>query len=406
MKFNDFRNVIFAVSVLIFVAACGGGGSGGASNPPPITGGPGIPPSPMDPGVLGDGTMTALVENVRDRHGLPALTAIIVAQGQIADQAASGVRSINNSALVTTADRWHLGSITKAMTATLAAILVEQSVISWDTTPLDIWPELAASMHPQYQSVTVVDLLSHQAGLRLAIDRIPSIQQIADSAPGSIIDKRRIWAKELLELTPANATGIFRYTNAGYIIVGSMLETVTGSEWETLMTDQLFGPLGMTQTGFGAPGTAGQFDQPYGHREENGVLITVPPGPGADNPRALGPAGTVHTTLSDYAQYMFAHIEGERGIPGLVTAETFQFLHTPVRNSSYALGWEIDDSLPWAEGPVISHSGSNLRWWANAGLVPGLNVGVLMVTNAANDAAQDGSDELGQLLVQRILNSQ
>ena len=128
--------------------------------------------------------------------------------------------------------------------------------------------------------------------------------------------------------------------------------------------------------------------------------------PGADNPRALGPAGTVHTTLSDYAQYMFAHIEGERGIPGLVTAETFQFLHTPVRNSSYALGWEIDDSLPWAEGPVISHSGSNFRWWANAGLVPGLNVGVLMVTNAANDAAQDGSDELGQLLVQRILNSQ
>ncbi len=406
MKFNDFRNAIFAISVLVFVAACGGGGSGAAPNPPPNTGGPGIPPSPMDPGVLGDGTMTALVENVRDRHGLPALTAIIVAQGQIADQAASGVRSINNSALVTTADRWHLGSITKAMTATLAAILVEQSVISWDTTPLDIWPELAASMHPQYQSVTVVDLLSHQAGLRLAIDRIPSIQQIADSAPGSIIDKRRIWAKELLELTPANATGIFRYTNAGYIIVGSMLETVTGTEWEALMMDQLFGPLNMTQTGFGAPGTAGQFDQPYGHREENGVLITVPPGPGADNPRALGPAGTVHTTLSDYAQYMFAHIEGERGIPGLVTAETFQFLHTPVRNSSYALGWEIDDSLPWAEGPVISHSGSNLRWWANAGLVPGLNVGVLMVTNAANDAAQDGSDELGQLLVQRILNSQ
>jgi hypothetical protein len=102
---------------------------------------------------------------------------------------------------------------------------------------------------------------------------------------------------------------------------------------------------------------------------------------------------------------MFAHLEGERGIPGLITAETFRFLHTPVRNSSYALGWEQHLDQEWAEGPVFSHAGSNLRWWANAGLVPGLNVGVFMVTNAANDAATDGTDELGQLLVQRILNS-
>ena len=408
MKFGNCRNVIFALFALTVLAACGGGGSGVASEPPPPppTGGPGTPPSPIEPGVLGDGRMTELIEKVRDRHDLPALAAIIVAQGQIADQGASGVRSITSSAAVTTADRWHIGSVTKAMTATLAAILVEQSVISWDTTPLDIWPEFSTSMHPQYQSVTVVDLLSHQAGLRLEIDTVPSIGDIVNRSRGTVTSKRRLWAKELLELTPVNATGSFLYTNAGYIIVGSMLESVTGSEWETLMTDLLLGPLGMTNTGFGAPGTAGQFDQPYGHREENGMLVTVPPGPEADNPRALGPAGTVHTTLSDYAQYMFAHLEGERGIPGLVTAETFQFLHTPVRNASYALGWEVDDGVTGTEGPVFSHAGSNARWWANAGLVPGLNVGVFMVTNAASDAAQDGSDELGQLLVQRILNSQ
>ena len=102
---------------------------------------------------------------------------------------------------------------------------------------------------------------------------------------------------------------------------------------------------------------------------------------------------------------MFAHLEGERGIPGLVTAETFQFLHTPVRNASYALGWDTDNDQASTEGPVFFHLGSNLRWFANAGLAPGLNIGVLMVTNTANDAAGEGTDELGQLLVQRILNS-
>ena len=171
------------------------------------------------------------------------------------------------------------------------------------------------------------------------------------------------------------------------------------------MSDQLLGPLGMTQTGFGAPGTAGLFDQPLGHWEQGGRLVAIRPGPNADNPLALGPAGTVHATLADYAQYMFAHLEGERGVSGLVTAQTFQFLHTPVRGASYALGWEIDDKQPWSEGPVIFHGGSNLRWWANAGLVPGLNVGVLIVTNTGTDAGHDGIDELGQLLVQRILNS-
>ncbi len=406
MKPSYFNNSIFALFVFTLLAACGGGGSGVAPEPPPAGGGPGIPPSPIEPGVLGDGRMAKLVETIRDRHDLPALAAVIVAEGQVADQAAFGLRSITSGAAVTSSDQWHIGSITKGMTATLTAILVEQSVISWDTTPLDIFPEYAASMHPQYQSVTVVDLLSHQAGLRLAVDTIPSFGQMVDSSPGRLVDKRRIWAKELLELAPVNATGGFLYTNAGYIIVGAMLEAVTGSEWETLMTEQLLGPLGMTNTGFGAPGTPGQFDQPFGHREENGSLVAVPPGPNSDNPRALGPAGTIHTTLSDFAQYMFAHLEGERGIPGLVTAETFRFLHTPVRDSSYALGWEQHLDQEWAEGPVISHAGSNLRWQANAGLVPGLNVGVFMVTNAANDAAIDGTDELGKLLLQRILNSQ
>ncbi len=204
--------------------------------------------------------MGELVETIRDRHDLPALAAIIVAEGQIADQAAWGLRSNTAGAAVTIADRWHIGSITKSMTATLAAILVEQSVISWDTTPLDIWPEFVTTMHPQYQSATIVDLLSHQAGLRLAVDEIPSLAQVLDEAPGSVMDKRRLWAKELLELVPTNTRGGFLYTNAGYIIVGSMLEAVTGSDWETLMRDRIFAPLGMKTVGFGDMATRDKVD--------------------------------------------------------------------------------------------------------------------------------------------------
>ena len=157
MKLVKINFVVASIFCVLSLAACGGGsgGSNGTPAPPPPNGGPGIPPSPIEPGTVGDGRLLDIVEIIRDRRNLPAMGAIIVAEGQIAEQAVSGVRSISSNVNVTISDRWHIGSVTKAMTATLTAIMVEQSLISWDTTPLDVWPEYATTMHPQYQSATI-----------------------------------------------------------------------------------------------------------------------------------------------------------------------------------------------------------------------------------------------------------
>jgi CubicO group peptidase (beta-lactamase class C family) len=351
--------------------------------------------------MLGDGRLGEIVATFRSQYGVPAIGAITVVNGLIVEQAVDGLRSIDSTVAVTLADKWHIGSVTKAMTATLAAVLVEQSVLSWDTTPLDVWPEYADSMQAQYRDVTVVELLSHQSGLSTQFDQVPSIELTKDDAPGGVVEKRRLWARELLESTPANSVGDYQYTNSGYIVVGSMLETMTGTPWETLMMDHVIGPLGMLDTGFRSPGTEGQTDQPWGHWEQNGILTTVPPGPDADTQQAIGPAGNIHTTLSDYALFMFAHLEGEQGIPGLVSAETFQYLHEAVGDHSYALGWQVDDRHAWANGPLLFHRGTNLRWVAHAGIIPGLNAGTLVVTNAANAAASEALAELAVLLLNR-----
>jgi CubicO group peptidase (beta-lactamase class C family) len=395
---------ILPVLLLSSLCACGGSGSSSAAPNPPVEPPP-VPPSPIEPGLIGDGRLGELVERVRERHVLPALGAIVVANGVVVEQAVDGRRSITSTVPVTTDDRWHLGSVGKAMTATLAAILVEQSMLSWDTTPADVWPGDAATMHAAYRNITVVQLLSHQAGIQPDQGMIPSIALTADDAPGTRIEKRRLWAKELLELNPANAAGEFNYANGGYIVVGSMLETLTGQSWETLMTNNVFLPLGMLNTGFGAPGEPGELDQPWGHQVQAGQLTAIPPGPGADNRQAIGPAGTIHTTMNDYALFMFAHLEGELGVAGLVSADTFRFLHAPVGGHDYALGWRVDDGHAWAEGPLLFHLGTNLRWVANAGIVPGLNTGILIVTNAGDQAALDASDEMANLLLTRILES-
>ena len=395
--------------LLTLFAACGGGGStGNGDEPPPAPpdGGPGIPPSAIEPGVLGDGRLERIVARVRERHDLPAMGAILVADGVVVETAVDGLRSVDGSVEVGSADRWHLGSVTKSMTATLAAILVERSLLSWDTTPAEVWPADVSGMHPAYRDVTLAQLLAHQAGLQPDIGLIPSIDLTRDDRPGTVVDKRRLWARELLQLNPANAIGEFNYGNAGYIVVGSMLETVGGSTWESLMTNNVFGPLGMTDTGFRAPGTVGQLDQPWGHWERSGRLVSIPPGPGADSQQAIGPAGNVHTTLHDYALYMFAHLEGELGIPGLVSADTYRFLHEPLDGEPYALGWNVDNRHAWARGPLLFHFGTNLRWVASAGIIPGLNTGMLIVANSGTENAVDAANELSALLLNRVSNSQ
>jgi CubicO group peptidase (beta-lactamase class C family) len=77
-----------------------------------------------------------------------------------------GLRSAQASVRVTTSDQWHIGSMTKSMTATLAAILVEDGLITWDTRPIDVWPELDGRINSGFRDTTLRQLLSHTSGMK------------------------------------------------------------------------------------------------------------------------------------------------------------------------------------------------------------------------------------------------
>lgn len=388
---------LLIVTLGLLVVACGSDGGKPKQNiikPPPT------PQPPV--GAMGDGRLGEIVEWVRASHALPALATIVVHQNQVAELAAEGVRSIDGNVAVTTADKWHIGSLTKSMTATLAGVLVEMSVISWDTTPLDVWPELDGSIHSQFRTITLKNLLSHTSGMR-RVNEAPS--EYGDLSPGTLMEKRRAFAAELLSEAPISSAGRANYSNGGFIVAGAMLETAMATPYETLLQDYLFAPLGKMQSGFGAPGTSGTVDEPYGHWEQTGGYVPVEPGIAADNPQVFAPAGTVHTSLQDYARYMIAHINGARGFDGIVTAQTFSILHAPVDNGS-ALGWGVGLSEVWPNQVELAHGGSNNRWYAIVRLIPGLNGGALFITNAGGGNADDAIDVLDDLVAERYINSQ
>lgn len=394
MKPSRVRKVIIACALLL--SACGGNEIGNFSVEIPS------PTPPPAVGLQGDGRLGEITRWAKDTYGVPAMGVVVVIGGQVIDQAAEGLRSANDSVAVTVNDRWHIGSLTKSMTAMLAGALVEQSVLSWETTPLDVWPELDQSIHPSLRSITLRQLLSHTAGIR-RVNAAPS--QYGDAAAGTRVEKRRYFAAELLAEPPSSPVGTESYSNGGYIIAGAMMETLMTAPWENLMTDYVFAPLSMNDTGFGPPGTAAALNEPYGHWDRGNRYDPVSPGPDADNPQVFGPAGTVHTTLADYAKYIAAHVDGANGVDGFITAATFDVLHTPVDNGS-ALGWGVINSEEFPGLTELAHGGSNGRWLAIVRILPELQGGALIVVNAGGSVAENASNELAGIVADRYRNAQ
>lgn len=337
-----------------------------------------------------------LLESVRQKHKLPALAAAVAVDGKIVMTNAAGFRKEGGVERVTVNDTFHIGSVTKSMTATVAAMLVEEGKCSWTTTIGDALSDLKPNVHPDYLRVTLEQLLSNRGGA--PGDAPTDLWRQAWAAQGTASEQRLAFVRGLLARKPAATPGTeYVYSNQGYSIAGVMLEKVSGKTWEELLRSRLFEPLGMTSAGFGAPASIGKTDQPWGHVKK--MLLgnePVPPGPRADNPLAISPAGAVHCSMGDLARYAAFHASGEKGRSPLLKAESFKKLHTAI-GADYALGWVVTQR-PWAKGTALMHNGSNTMFYVVVWLAPGTDCAVVVATNVGDGFA--GCDEAAGKLIQ------
>ena len=335
------------VSLLLLLPACG--------SEDPFE----APDLPSDVGVAGDGTLAEVLEPIRAAWDVPALGAVLISEGQILETAAVGRRSLTSSLQVNAADQWHAGPLTKPMTATLAGVLVEGGHLSWTTTVSEALPAIAPDIRAEFRDVRLEELLSHTSGLTADLESTAWWSELPHADP--LPDQRLALSVELMQRQAGIERGEYLYSNGGYVVVGAMIESVMSSQWEDLMVSRVFTPLGMHTAGFGAPGRPGSFLQPWGHRLEIGGYTPVEPGPDADNPQVLGPAGTVHLTMTDFAIFAAQHIAGYRGVDGLVSAATFQRMQTQCAGNGVRIGvvagrqgvGERPRGVPRGEQPVV-----------------------------------------------------
>jgi len=344
-----------------------------------------------------------MVEETRAKHGLPALAAIVVRSDSVVAVSATGIRRNGTGASVTPRDRFHLGSNTKAMTATLLAMLVEDGALTWDTTPLDVFPALADSIHTGYRDVTLDQLLAHRAGVPsyTSSEEFESLQRFS----GPPTDKRLAFTSSVLQNEPDLEPGsAFRYSNAGYTIAAAMAEQVGGAPWEALMRDRLFEGLNIAGA-FGFP-VAIDSAQPSGHFARGDTLLPSRLRESYDPAPIIGPAGDVNMNLADYGRFLQLHLRGLRGSETtLLPASAIQFMHESMGGITtdsdipgYGLGWVVSE---YQGDRVSGHTGSIGRFKARAILHATGNVAVAVVANAGGDAADSATRELRQALFER-----
>lgn len=387
-------------------------------NPRPAT--PEVPVT-TDPNVR---NISSVLAPIISEHKIPAMAAAIVKGDKTIALGVTGVRKAGERDRATIEDKWHLGSDTKAMTATLCGVLVEEGKLRWNMTLAEVFPDLAERMNPGFKPVTLEQLLTNRGGAPADLNKDGLWTSLWNFA-GTPTEARRALLVGVVKHPPESAPGTtFLYSNAGFAIAGHMAEKVTGMAWEELMVKKVFDPLQMFQVGFGAPGTKAKAvkkddldappgghrpepksDQPRGHRA-NGTAVE--PGPGADNPVAIGPAGIVHCTIGDWAKFISLHLRGAQGDVKLLKADTFKKLHTPAagEGAKYAMGWLVT-SRGWA-GPnenVLTHSGSNTMWYCTTWIAPDKDLAILIACNQGGDAAVKACDEAATRLIREATQS-
>ena len=340
--------------------------------------------------------VSQMLEVIREKYDFPTLAVVVVKEGKICDRAAVGVRKYGDPTLVTTNDQFHIGSCTKSMTATLAAMFIEEGKLRWDTTIAEVFPELKGKMDQRYETVTVEQLLTHRGG----VPKKPpgAAWKRAWKQQGTPMEQRQEFIAAVLAAPPEAAPGKkMIYSNQGYAIVGAMLEKIADKPWEHLITEKLFKPLHMDSAGFGPPGTAGKVDQPWGHISK--FLTTLPMQD--DNPPAIAPAGRVHCSLDDLARYAIFQMEGERD-GKLLKAETFRKLHTAPEGGDYACGWKCL-KRGWAGGRALMHNGSNTMWYIVMWLAPEKDFAVIVSTNTGAEKGPEGLDDVAVAMIKKWL---
>ncbi|WP_033288808.1 serine hydrolase domain-containing protein [Amycolatopsis jejuensis] len=314
-----------------------------------------------------------------ERHRVPGAVVAVAAGDEVAAVAA-GVLNLDTGVTTTTDSVFQIGSITKVWTATLVMQLVDEGLVDLDAPIRRYLPDLRLGDEAAAAVITVRQLLSHTAGFEGDL--------FTDTGPGDdAVEKFVDSLGDTAQLFPPGE--LFSYNNAGYVVLGRLVEVLRGKNYEDCLREHLGAPLGLTHFSTSAV-DAIRFRAAIGH---------VEPGPGEDLVaapvwsmlRSNGPAGSsLAMTAGDLLTFARMHLKGGTwdGTQVLSAESTAAMPQRQVgvpplgiMGDAWGLGWELFDS---PGGQVYGHDGNTIGQAAYLRLVPGHDLAVTLLTNGGD----------------------
>ena len=281
-------------------------------------------------------TLKSVVDSFRVAYQIPAVAASVITPDTILF-GLSGSKKIESQEEVEHKSLFHLASNTKAITATLAAKLVEAGKVSWTDKLVDVIPELDGVVKPDYRDVTLEQFLAHQGKVRPFEDDGSKEWKNMPKTISNAENQRLEFAKYALSLPPIKAkkSGV-PYSNGGYIVATAMLEAASGKSWEALV-GELFDELGLEYfIGFPSQKSA---QETFGHQKTRRSYKSIPPEKEYPLEKFFAPTGNLSMSVHDFSKFIQLHLQGLLGNDNFLQPQTFQKLHFGF--SGYALGWYL-----------------------------------------------------------------
>ena len=339
-------------------------------------------------------------------------TSLRYADSQSNAAAVAGVREKGLPVATAVGDWLRIGSASKAMTACMAAALIERGSLTWTLSLADALPELAADMRPEFRSVTVEQLLAHRGGL-IALNNdadvglfLEYLAAQTEPLPETFEGRRRMaaaWA--LAQPQPGVTPGLdFQYSNVDYLLVGMILEARSGKPFADLFSELIAQTVGPGLS-LGPPTSAGSTVQRghVGPAEAVEVFAGYPPELQVWQDVLVQASGNVFATLPGYALWQRQHQQALRGETTRLPPGYVQRLRAGAEG--YALGWERG-ALPEAfkEQVCLFHSGIVEGFSIYSVIAQGGQFAIAACTNTEGQGADP--DWALRLLAQAIFDMQ
>ena len=278
------------------------------------------------------------------REQMPGCVVLVGSRGKIAWLKAYGSKQLQPEAVPMTTDTvFDLASLTKPIaTATSVMTLIEQGRLQLDEPVAKHIPEFAANGK---DAITIQHLLTHQGGL------------IPDNALRDYLDGPKLAFERIhqLELTADPGTK-FIYSDVGFLVLGELVERVSGRPLNEYARSTIFEPLGMAETMYlpdePLRARAAVTQQRDGHWMQGEV----------HDPRSFALGGVaghagLFSTASDLAKYAQMLINGGKlGDARILSEETVALMRKPVEvpGGLRALGWDVRTGYSSNRGDLLS----------------------------------------------------